>query len=1235
MANPLLKTLKRLGQPMACFGAVAAGCLLVQPSLNSAIAQEDVRSSTLDRIFTSEEIQITPMPPVNATSSAVTGYAPLTPLRQNSVNENVKPLPERQMLAPIDGNSGTESVQQIIGSMRDQQSQAFSRAQLVVPQTQNTNPGYHLTQPQVRTSQAPASRPVSKLNVSDRFQASQASFQESAGGNAAPTAQTPLAHVAEMKRERLETDRLTGLHQVTNLSMEEFESAVLSTWSTGLNATSSNDGRYVRVELPNRIGKRMAMLIDRQTKTLSYEGDASLQRNWHRIVGQLDYQPVVHNAGSRTALVHPGKAALQIVLQAASLMGFYQDEAAGNQVPTGDQEDNQPSPQDRLTLPPNTPVPPQGEILPGGRGAAQGLKNKVKIVEDPDTGMITLVGDKADLDIVVDIILKIAAESEAAQPQVARIALSNIQSEAFAEQIQELYDDSYASSKGSAAITPIPSPNSLIVVAQPEGIQAVRNIVKEMDVESMDALDGSKTFQLKYISAADAKVRLDLFFGQTNFNQGDNQIPSAPVVTISDYRSNSITVKGSRQFIQEAERYLSEIDVSETAAANIVKVIQLRNALAEDVAIVLQDAINGQQPNAGQGFNPNQQLQQQTTNQGADIRPEESHLRSPALTLKTIGENGEVISSGILFDVRVTADRNSNSVVVSAPEASFALVEALVQQLDRIPTAESQIKVFQIFNGDAETLLSMLETLFQSGTQQQGGQGQAGTTNLTQLPLQAASATAGSTLINLRFSIDQRTNSIIASGPAGDLQVVEDLLNRLDAQDLNEKQIVVHRLSNAPVLDVAEAVNNWLDTRATILDEDPRAIGGLNQTNREVIVVPEVVSNSLIIQAQPQYLAEINEVVIALDRRPTMVKIKTLIAEVDLNRVEEFGVEIGLQDSLLFDRGTIIDATSNAITGGIGFPFNNPNSVANSNAINPAQLAGQALSNFATGRISQNVGYGGLVLSAGSQDVNVLLRALKDKRALRILNRPHIVTMENLQGRVIVGEEVARIGNVTNTVNGVTQDINYVDVGVILEVTPRVSPDGMIVLAINAKRSNVDPNRGQDIPFDSGLGGTTVVTIPNIAQSEANTTLMARSGQTVVFAGLIQEEKAHERRGTPVLSDIPVIGPLFQYEADEVRRKELLIIMTPYLINDADEETIDMFNNDEMERMHWCLCDVTEVYGATGYDEYNGDQEAIETYYPDSDPAGLQPQQYQQPGPYQIQAPVIDSPAPASIQGAR
>ena len=173
--------------------------------------------------------------------------------------------------------------------------------------------------------------------------------------------------------------------------------------------------------------------------------------------------------------------------------------------------------------------------------------------------------------------------------------------------------------------------------------------------------------------------------------------------------------------------------------------------------------------------------------------------------------------------------------------------------------------------------------------------------------------------------------------------------------------------------------------------------------------------------------------------------------------------------------------------------------------------------------------------------------------------------------------------------------VEDVDVGVILEMTPRVSPDGMIVLFVNAVKSNLDIG-SPGVPVAVDAAGTPVLQQP-INSTSAQTTIMARSGQTVAFSGLIQETKTHSEIGVPVLSDLPVIGPLFKLESDSAQRTELLIILTPYIV-DGDEE-VEIQNQDEMDRMHWCLCDVAEVYGKTDYNGYEYQDGAVETIYPD------------------------------------
>lgn len=986
-------------------------------------------------------------------------------------------------------------------------------------------------------------------------------------------------------------------HQLQFVAMEAFEQKIVNLFGSQLRATTSEDGRYVRVMIPGSGNQPMTTLVDRKSGQLTYEGNDEQLARWNQLMQSIDRkagQPAMIPIGFTRTVPTNRNSITQFTSTILPQEGG--QEVPASLVPaTGNQDQDDPNEQD-VQIP--------------------GLRGTVKLVRGVDGRWSIVAEYPEDAQKVKNWMIQRAKERQDAQPKPDRISLKNVRGSEIEERVQEIYDDKYSGILGPASVFGTDTPNQLVLVGSPNAIKALKELVATLDVsEEIIPGEGFKTFNLKFISAADAESRLEEFFAQSGLTNAENTLPSDPTTVVSDFRSNQVTVRGSQQLIKTAEAFLKTIDVDQTAEGpiNVVEVVKLRNSVASDIALVLQDAISGNLQNANQAFvatgnQQQQQQQQQNQNQQAG----QSTLRSPQLVLTTIGKDGRRVETkgAIMFDVRVTADTNSNSLIVQGPRASMPLVLELIKQLDVIPDAETQLKVFELVHGDAQTVLGMLETLFGTG-QNTGGQANQ-TTSLTQLPLQTASASQGNSIVNVRFSYEPRSNAIIASGPAGDLQVIEDLLNRLDAKALTHTNARVYRLSNAPALDVATAINAYLDAQNDLISNDPRTNQGVPGVNRTVIVQHDVVSNSLIVKALPEYRKEIEDIIRALDRRPPMVKVKTLIAEVDLTALEEFGVELGIQDSLLFDRGTTVSAAG-AITG-VGFPFATDAAgvVPNANAFARELVAGRAVTQLGVGS-SQ-----GLVLSAGNESLSLLMSALQEKQCLRVLSKPHITTLENLQGRVAIGAEVARPSGVTTAGLNVVQDITFTDVGVILEVTPRVSPDGMIILSVNAEKSSVGPDdTGTVIGFDNN---NNPITTPQILKAVATTTLMARSGQTVVFSGLIDEEKSHIERGMPILSDLPVLGPLFKFESDTSSRSELLIIMTPYLIND-DQDLANM-NRDEMDRMHWCLSDVAEVYGNTDYAPFAGGVPGVETIYPDADPLGTSPMT---PNTEVLQPAVLDS----------
>jgi type II secretory pathway component GspD/PulD (secretin) len=525
------------------------------------------------------------------------------------------------------------------------------------------------------------------------------------------------------------------------------------------------------------------------------------------------------------------------------------------------------------------------------------------------------------------------------------------------------------------------------------------------------------------------------------------------------------------------------------------------------------------------------------------------------------------------------------------------------------------LKIFQIINGDATSMIQMLRSLLPS-------QSGAATT------LQPPTADGETSLAPLRFSVDLRSNSIIATGSEGDLRIVEALLLRLDQATDQQRKSTVIQLKNAPAVDVASAINQFLLNQRQIEQAAPGEVNPFQELEREVVVVPEPVANKLILAATPRYYDEIKALIDKLDEQPPQVMIQVLIAEVALNRINEFGIELGVQSSVLFDRSllgdllTTINSSQVSTPGGVttateeliraatntpGFAFNNVLPLGNSGSSTALKSAGvvgaQGISNFAVGRGADR-GFGGLVLSASSRNASVLLRALNESRSVRILSRPQIRTLDNQPAFIQVGQRVPRIVGSTVNQNGQSNSIELENVGLILGVTPRVSPENSVVMEIDAERSKLGAE-AEGIPVAVSIDGT-VIRSPRVDTATAQATVSAANGETIILGGLITENKNDIKRRVPIIKEIPILKHLFKYDSDEITRAELLIILTPHVIrSSADSERLKQI---ETARMHWCESDVYRIHGDINVTSIelsdHIDSSNPPVIYPDLNPSG-------------------------------
>ncbi|MEM6980073.1 MAG: secretin N-terminal domain-containing protein [Planctomycetota bacterium] len=815
-----------------------------------------------------------------------------------------------------------------------------------------------------------------------------------------------------------------------------------------------------------------------------------------------------------------------------------------------------------------------GNDVEAGTDEGGGVIGETDIQFIPESGLIILKGNKRDLKRIQDVIDDIERLSELTRPEVEIKTLEHADANAVAALLQQLYEDVLSARSGEVSITPLDAPNALLLIGRKEAISGVLELIAKID-QPIGENDKLRVYRLQHASALDAEQTIRNFF--TERPGSDDELRGGLGIRVrisADYRTNSLIVGASPRDLIEVTRLIEELDVHEIPATSEIRVFPLQNARSEDLVEVLREALTGEpEDDAG------------------DTTPAAS-----TLSIVPLGEGGNaMLDSGVLSGVVLTADTGANTVVVRGPTAGMALIAELIRQLDQAPGIDSLVKVFTIENGDATQLTTALQDLFGENAATDGTNVGAG--NLAGLPPLTASPSA---LVPLRFSTDVRTNSVIVSGAAEDLEVVESILLRLDSTGFAERITEVIWLKNQVATNIATAIQQYVQQRQqfqNIVPQFQQGLGPFDLPDRDVIVVPEAQTNSLLISVSPRLYEEVRRLIDRLDRRPPMVLIKTLIAEVVLDDGFEIGGEFGLQDSILFDRGKALSPTtiptsttpgtvsvtpgtvsSSLVPSVPGFNFNNVG-LPNNNAFAAGTLASQGLTSFGVGASQLGVtGAQGFVFSAASDSVNMLLRTLRTANRLQILSRPEVMTADNTEGFVNVGQLFPRPTEITQNVQGQTLiGIEDITIGLILRVTPRVGADGLIAMNIDATRSDVNNNEGQAIgTFDDN----TPIVVPAIDQTTAQSTINAFDGQTVVFGGLITKSRENASRRVPYLADIPVLGTFFRYDLERERRTELLIVMTPTLV--TGDEDLDYVKQVESSRMSWCLADVVEAHGDVG-----------------------------------------------------
>lgn len=299
-------------------------------------------------------------------------------------------------------------------------------------------------------------------------------------------------------------------------------------------------------------------------------------------------------------------------------------------------------------------------------------------------------------------------------------------------------------------------------------------------------------------------------------------------------------------------------------------------------------------------------------------------------------------------------------------------------------------------------------------------------------------------------------------------------------------------------------------------------------------------NNSLIINDLKENINEAKKLIAKLDTPPQQVVIEARVVEATSDFSKEMGIQWGAKyyKDILGNRyragvsgpSSRVDLTSDptfpvGVGGGGTLNLTPPSPVPY--FVNLPAAVGQGAGggiNFALVNLRNGVG------------LDIQLTAMENKGMGKILSRPRITTLNNVEANIQQGSSIPY-----ETLSDKGTQTQFIDASLMLTVTPRITPDNSIILKV--KVSNNNPNTAL-----RSAGG-----VPSIDKNEASTEILVRDGQTIVIGGIIRNKETQLKSGVPFLMDIPLIGWLFRKEAKTVENRELLIFLTPNIIRNVTE----------------------------------------------------------------------------------
>ena len=447
----------------------------------------------------------------------------------------------------------------------------------------------------------------------------------------------------------------------------------------------------------------------------------------------------------------------------------------------------------------------------------------------------------------------------------------------------------------------------------------------------------------------------------------------------------------------------------------------------------------------------------------------------------------------------------SNAIIISDIRSNIGRIVEIIERMDR--SAIQTTEIIRLKYGVSEDVVSMLNTL------EKARQGEGAEANK-----------------DVILVADKRTNSVVVTADEMSVERIRKLVAYFDSPLEQSGNVRVVYLEYADATETAEVLTRVMQNIARL------EAGGTQRNGGESTIEADAGTNSLIITADTDEMAALESVIARLDIRRAQVLIEAIIVEMEMTEGQELGLQwLFANDSGLYG-GNISNSTAqqrrNAELAGALLPDNG------SEVIDTRSVAGALASTPGA-----TLGWG---VVDESLTMTVILNALETQGNANILSTPSLLTLDNEEAFITVGQEVPFVtGSYTNTgsANGASnpfQTIERQSVGITLKVTPQINEGDSVVLDIVQEVSSISAQI---------LAASDVIT----NERKIETKVLANDSDILVLGGLVKDDVQDSTQGIPLLSDIPLLGRLFRNDVVSVTKSNLLVFIRPTIIRDDQD----------------------------------------------------------------------------------